>query len=88
MMNYEDIMKACKEEGTLPGFAISKVPFHLFEEFMCDVKDKYNGVYWAKLSELMWKAKAFEVMAGLQLPQQDTVVEDDDPKVPVTFGRG
>lgn len=77
-----------KYKDRLPGFAISNMPIPVFESFMSDVKENYNGVYWAKLQDLMRKAEAYETIVQLggiphEVPQQED--EKDESGEVVTF---
>lgn len=77
------LLKECEENGMLPGFAISRMPVPLFEEFMSDVNERYAGTYWAKLQDLMRKAEAYDLLFDLGIigvgdGEQPKSVEKDD----------
>ena len=81
------LIEKCKKEGTLPGFAISKMPIPLFEAFMSDVYENYNAVYWTKLQDLMRKAEVYDnVIRGQEQPQTEPQEEiKDETKTIKTF---
>lgn len=81
------LIEKCKMEGTLPGFAISKMPIPLFEAFMSDVYENYNGVYWTKLQDLMRKAEVYDnVIRGQEQPQKEPQQEvKEETKTIKTF---
>jgi hypothetical protein len=80
MVSYESVLEQCKKAGKLPGFAISSMPVPVFEAFMININECYNGVYWAKLNDLLRKAEAYDafVQLGMLPSQKEGVVEKEE----------
>lgn len=81
------LLEKCKKNGGLPGFAISKMPIPVFEAFMSDIEENYNGIYWTKLQDLMRKAEGYDtfVQLGMLPGKEEPQEEKDEGKVVKTF---
>lgn len=77
-MDFVELVEKCKESGSLPGFAISNIPIPVFEMFMSDIQECYNGVYWAKIHDLMRKAEAYDYIVSMGFLCDKESVKDDD----------
>ena len=44
------------------NLSMNDVPLWIYEKFVSDVGDKYDGVYWIKLMHLLQKAEAYDLI--------------------------
>lgn len=44
------------------NLSMNDVPMWLYEKFISDVSEKYDGVYWIKLMHIVQKAEAYDMM--------------------------